>query len=100
MLILYAMPPSYRQRKWRVFRRLTALTGLKQKNEYSVGRQKVHIVVNGKFNSMMPAMDCDEEVADVMNYVMKLVNKQTKMVTVSEVALKKVKQIINETSKR
>jgi mono/diheme cytochrome c family protein len=47
---------------------------------------------------MMPAMGLsDEEVADVMNYVMNSwSNKQTKMVTVSEVALIKVKQIINE----
>jgi cbb3-type cytochrome c oxidase subunit III len=52
--------------------------------------QKGPIVVNGKkFNSMMPAMGLsDEEVADVMNYVMNSwSNKQTKMVTVSEVAL-------------
>jgi mono/diheme cytochrome c family protein len=54
--------------------------------------QKGAIVVNGKkFNSMMPAMGLsDEEVADVMNYVMNSwSNKQTKMVTVKEVALVK-----------
>lgn len=54
--------------------------------------QKGAIVVNGKkFNSMMPAMGLsDDEVADVMNYVMNSwSNKQTKMVTVSEVALVK-----------
>tara|TARA_R110000868_G_scaffold225048_2_gene477305 strand:- start:53 stop:517 length:465 start_codon:yes stop_codon:yes gene_type:complete len=54
--------------------------------------QKGAIVVNGKkFNSMMPAMGLsDEEVADVMNYVMNSwSNKQSKMVTVSEVALVK-----------
>jgi mono/diheme cytochrome c family protein len=54
--------------------------------------QKGAIVVNGKkFNSMMPAMGLsDEEVADVMNYIMNSwSNKQSKMVTVSEVALVK-----------
>jgi mono/diheme cytochrome c family protein len=42
---------------------------------------------------MMPAMGLsDEEVADVMNYVMNSwSNKQTKMVTVSEVAHQKSK---------
>lgn len=47
------------------------------------------IVVNGKkFSSMMPPMGLsDEEVADVMNYIMNSwSNKQTKMVTVAEVA--------------
>lgn len=50
------------------------------------------IVVNGKkFSSMMPPMGLsDEEVADVMNYIMNSwSNKQTKMVTVAEVALVK-----------
>lgn len=50
------------------------------------------IVVNGKkFSSMMPSMGLsDEEVADVMNYIMNSwSNKQTKMVTVAEVALVK-----------
>ena len=54
--------------------------------------QKGAIVVNGKkFNSMMPAMGLsDEEVADVMNYIMNSwSNKQTKRVTVAEVALVK-----------
>lgn len=54
--------------------------------------QKGAILVNGKkFNSMMPAMGLsDEEIADVMNYVMNSwSNKQTKIVTVSEVALSK-----------
>jgi mono/diheme cytochrome c family protein len=36
-------------------------------------RSKGAIVVNGKNNSMMPAMVSDEEVADVMNYIMNLV---------------------------
>jgi mono/diheme cytochrome c family protein len=52
--------------------------------------QKGAITVNGKkFNSMMPAMGLsDEEVADVMNYVMNSwSNKQTKMVTAKEVTL-------------
>lgn len=54
--------------------------------------QKGAIVVNGKkFNSMMSPMGLsDEEVADVMNYIMNSwSNKQTKMVTQSEVALVK-----------
>ena len=54
--------------------------------------QKGAILVNGKkFSSMMPAMGLsDDEVADVLNYVMNSwSNKQTKMVTVSEVAIVK-----------
>jgi mono/diheme cytochrome c family protein len=54
--------------------------------------QKGAIQVNGKkFNSMMPAMGLsDEEVADVMNYIMNSwTNKQTKMITAKEVALVK-----------
>ena len=55
--------------------------------------QKGEIVVNGKkYNAIMPPMGLsDQEVADVMNYVMhSWGNKQTKMVTVSEVqAVKK-----------
>jgi mono/diheme cytochrome c family protein len=54
--------------------------------------QKGAIQVNGKkFNSMMPAMGLsDEEVADVMNYIMNSwTNKQSKMVTAKEVALVK-----------
>ena len=54
--------------------------------------QKGAITVNGKkFNSMMPAMGLsDEEVADVMNYIMNSwTNKQTKMITAKEVALVK-----------
>lgn len=50
------------------------------------------IMVNGKkFSSMMPPMGLsDDEVADVMNYIMNSwSNKQTKMVTVAEVALVK-----------
>ena len=46
------------------------------------------IEVNGKkYNNNMPAMGLtDEEVADVMNYIMNSwSNKQTKMVTVAEV---------------
>lgn len=47
------------------------------------------ITVNGKkYNSSMPAMGLtDQEVADVMNYIMtSWSNKQTKVVTVKEVA--------------
>ena len=47
------------------------------------------ITVNGKkYNSSMPAMGLtDQEVADVMNYIMtSWSNKQTKVVTVTEVA--------------
>jgi mono/diheme cytochrome c family protein len=50
------------------------------------------IVVNGqKYSSTMSPMGLsDEEVADVMNYIMNSwSNKQTKMVTVAEVALVK-----------
>lgn len=52
--------------------------------------QKGEILVNNKkFNAMMPPMGLsDEEVADVMNYVMNSwSNKNQKMVTVNEVAL-------------
>ena len=52
--------------------------------------QKGEIIVNQKkFNSIMPPMGLsDEEVADVMNYVMNSwSNKNQKMVTVKEVAL-------------
>ena len=51
--------------------------------------QKGEIVVNGKkFNNMMPAPDLsNEEIADVMNYVMNSwSNKTKKMVTAKEVA--------------
>lgn len=54
--------------------------------------QKGEIAVNGKkFNSIMPPMVLsDEEVADVMNYVMNSwSNKTKKMVTIKEVALLK-----------
>lgn len=52
--------------------------------------QKGEIIVNQKkFNSIMPPMGLsDEEVADVMNYVMNSwSNKSKKMVTIQEVAL-------------
>jgi mono/diheme cytochrome c family protein len=52
--------------------------------------QSGEIVVNKiKYNSNMPAMGLtDQEVADVMNYIMtSWSNKQTKIVTVKEVAL-------------
>lgn len=52
--------------------------------------QKGEIVVNQKkFNSIMPPMELsDEEVADVMNYVLNSwSNKSTKMITTKEVAL-------------
>jgi hypothetical protein len=58
MLILYAMPPSYRQRKWLE----PPLDGsdwfkTKELRVFCAVPQKVPIVVNGKkFNSMMPAM--------------------------------------------
>lgn len=54
--------------------------------------QKGEIIVNGKkFNGIMPPAGLsDEEVADVMNYVMNSwSNKTKKMVTVKEVALLK-----------
>jgi len=54
--------------------------------------QKGEILVNGKkFNGVMPPAGLsDEEVADVMNYVMNSwTNKTKKMVTVKEVALLK-----------
>lgn len=54
--------------------------------------QKGEIVVNGKkFNNMMPAPGLsNEEIADVMNYVMNSwTNKTKKMVTAKEVALLK-----------
>lgn len=54
--------------------------------------QKGEIAVNGKkFNGIMPPMGLsDEEVADVMNYVMNSwSNKTKKMVTIKEVALLK-----------
>ena len=54
--------------------------------------QKGEIVVNGKkFNNMMPAPGLsNEEIADVMNYVMNSwSNKTKKMVTAKEVALLK-----------
>lgn len=52
--------------------------------------QKGEIVVNQKkFNSIMPPMGLsDEEIADVMNYVLNSwSNKSTKMITTKEVAL-------------
>ena len=54
--------------------------------------QKGEIVVNQKkFNSIMPPMGLsDEEIADVMNYVLNSwSNKSTKMITTKEVALVK-----------
>lgn len=54
--------------------------------------QKGEIVVNQKkFNSIMPPMGLsDEEIADVMNYVLhSWSNKSTKMITTKEVALVK-----------
>lgn len=51
--------------------------------------QKGEILVNGKkFNNMMPPLGLsNQEVADVMNYIMNSwSNKQKKMVTVEEVA--------------
>ncbi|GEL10337.1 Cytochrome c [Flavobacterium glycines] len=54
--------------------------------------QKGEIIVNGKkFNGIMPPAGLsDEEVADVMNYVMNSwSNKTKKMVTIKEVALLK-----------
>ena len=51
--------------------------------------QRGEITVNGiKYKNAMPSMDLtDQEVADVMNYVMtSWSNKQTKIVTVKEVA--------------
>ncbi|MFA9192376.1 cytochrome c [Flavobacterium sp. FZUC8N2.13] len=54
--------------------------------------QKGEILVNQKkFNSIMPALGLsDEEIADVMNYVLNSwSNKSKKMITVKEVALVK-----------
>lgn len=54
--------------------------------------QKGEIVVNQKkFNSIMPPMGLsDEEIADVMNYVLNSwSNKSTKMITTKDVALVK-----------
>jgi mono/diheme cytochrome c family protein len=70
---------------------------LKNKRKESIAAVKFgqsgEIVVNNiKYNNAMPAMGLsDQEVADVMNYIMtSWSNKQTKIVTVSEVvAIKK-----------
>ncbi|MEC5164828.1 mono/diheme cytochrome c family protein [Flavobacterium sp. PL11] len=66
---------------------------LKNKRKESIAAVKFgqsgEIVVNNiKYNNAMPAMGLsDQEVADVMNYIMtSWSNKQTKIVTVSEVA--------------
>jgi mono/diheme cytochrome c family protein len=66
---------------------------LKNKRNESIAAVKFgqsgEIVVNKiKYNSSMPAMGLtDQEVADVMNYIMtSWSNKQTKMVTEKEVA--------------
>ncbi|MFN7100510.1 MAG: c-type cytochrome [Flavobacterium sp.] len=66
---------------------------LKNKRSASIAAVKYGqsgpITVNGKkYNSNMPAMGLtDQEVADVMNYIMtSWSNKQTKVVTVKEVA--------------
>lgn len=72
---------------------LAGSSWLKNKRKASIAAVKYGkngmMIVNGKwYNGNMPAMGLsDQEVADVMNYIMtSWSNKQTKVVTVTEVA--------------